>query len=59
MIDKSCGFFDLTCDVCGNEADEQFFEFHEAVEYKRRERWKSQNRNGQWEDVCPSCQAVK
>ena len=56
MIDKSCGFFDLTCDVCGNEADEQFFEFHEAVEHKRREGWKSQKRNGQWEDVCPSCQ---
>lgn len=57
MIDRSCGFYNLYCDVCGVEADDSFFEFYEAVEYKKSEGWKSQKRNGQWEDVCPDCQS--
>jgi hypothetical protein len=55
-IEKECGFFSLYCDVCGAEADEQFDEFYDAVEYKKSEGWKSQKRNGEWEDVCPDCQ---
>lgn len=55
MIDKSCGFYNLTCDVCGNEADEEFFDFNDAVDYKKREGWKSQKVNGEWQDVCPEC----
>jgi hypothetical protein len=56
MIDKSCGMYSLYCDVCGNEEGEQFFEFYEAVDYKKENGWKSQKRNGSWEDVCPDCQ---
>ena len=56
MICKSFGFCSLTCDVCGEEADETFDDFYDAVEYKKNEGWKSQKRNGEWEDVCPDCQ---
>ncbi len=56
MIDRIGGMYYLTCDVCGNEAEESFFEFYEAVEYKKANGWKSQRRDGQWEDVCPECQ---
>ena len=56
MIDKSCGFYNLYCDICGEEAHDTFFEFYDAVEYKKSEDWKSQKKNGVWQDVCPDCQ---
>lgn len=59
MIDKSCEFYSLTCDVCGEEASEEFFEFSEAVDYKKSEGWKSQKKNGEWQDVCPDCSKLK
>lgn len=56
MIDRQGGFFHLTCDVCQQEAGEAFFEFDEAVQHKKDNGWRSQRRNGEWEDVCPECQ---
>lgn len=56
MIDKQCGLYCLICDICGEEEDEQFFDFHEAVEHKKSNGWKSQKRDGEWQDVCPDCQ---
>lgn len=56
MIDKQSGQYHLICDICGEEAEETFDDFYEAVQYKKAEGWKSQKRNGQWEDVCPGCQ---
>lgn len=57
MIDNNYGTYSLICDVCGEEADETFDYFADAVEYKKDKDngWKSQKRNGQWEDVCPKC----
>jgi|GEM_PF-2649650 len=49
------GMFVLNCDICGELADEDFYEFREASNYKRWNGWKSQKRNGVWEDVCPDC----
>lgn len=46
----------LTCDVCGGEADGWFFDFYEAVDYKKENSWQSRKRNGEWEDICPDCQ---
>ena len=56
MIDKQSGRYHLICDICGEEAEEDFDDFYDAVEYKKAEGWKSQKRNGQWEDVCLDCQ---
>ncbi len=56
MIDKIGGFYALTCDICGEEASEDFFEFYDAVEHKKQNGWKCQKRKGEWEDVCPECQ---
>mgnify|MGYP001119304098 CR=1 FL=1 len=59
MIDKSGGIYNLICDICGGEAEESFFEFYDAVNYKKREGWKSQkDKDGAWEDVCPECQEL-
>jgi Fe2+ or Zn2+ uptake regulation protein len=59
MIEKSDKVFHLTCDVCGEKALEVFFEFNEAVNYKKMNGWKSQKYKGEWEDVCPECQEEK
>jgi len=55
MIDKQSGRYHLICDICGEEAEETFDDFYDAVEYKKENGWKSQKRNSGWEDVCPKC----
>lgn len=54
-IEKFAGFFSLTCDNCGEELNEQFDEFHDAVEAKKDNGWKSKRINGDWEDWCDKC----
>ena len=56
MIDKIDGRYYLCCDICGEEVDEGFYDFYDAVEYKKENGWKSQKHRGEWEDVCPECQ---
>ncbi len=56
MIDKIYNMYLLCCDVCGEIADEDFFEFYEALNYKKQNGWKSQRYEGVWMDVCPECQ---
>ena len=56
MIDKVGDAYILTCDICGEEEDENFGYFYDAVEYKSKMGWKNQrNSVGHWEDVCPDC----
>jgi len=55
-IQKEDGFYCLYCDICGEEAEKRFFDFYEAVQYKKQNGWKSQKNKGEWEDVCPECQ---
>ena len=49
----------LICDCCGEKANELFPEFRQAVAYKKEHEWKSQIRNGEWEDICPDCKEGK
>lgn len=56
MIEKDSGIYILSCDICGEEANETFFDFYDAVQFKRENGWKSQKYNNEWEDVCPKCQ---
>lgn len=59
MIEKCRDYCYLYCDVCGKEVDDTvFYDFHDAVDYKKKHGWKSQRHNGEWEDVCPECQGV-
>ena len=58
-IECGGGICSLICDICGGEAPDDFFDFYEAVEYKKKKGWKSQKRQGEWEDVCPDCQEGK
>jgi hypothetical protein len=55
VIDKEGCLFILYCDVCGEAVDKDFYEFQEAVDYKKANGWKSQTYHGEWEDVCPDC----
>jgi hypothetical protein len=58
-IDKFSGTFALSCDVCEEEAEETFFDFCDAVKYKKDNGWKSRKDGGCWNDVCPACQEVE
>ncbi len=49
--------YTLTCDICGNDADDIFDEFSDAVAHKKGYGWKSVRNGREWEDVCPSCRA--
>ena len=49
----------LYCDVCGEKVEISFRTFDEIINYKKRNNWKSQRRNGEWEEVCPECQEVE
>jgi hypothetical protein len=57
MIEKTYrNTYTLFCDHCGDECDEVFDGFEEAVEYKKDNGWRSvKDRNGDWHELCPSC----
>ena len=55
MIEGFEGMYTLTCDVCGDEYPETFFDFYEAVEAKKIAGWKSRKIDDEWEDVCDVC----
>ena len=51
------GIYSLECDECGDEAEEDFDSFYEAVEWKKDKTnlWSSRKTKGGWEDLCPKC----
>jgi hypothetical protein len=55
MIEREYGTFHLCCDFCGEEPDEIFDEFQDAVNYKKNHDWESRKIKGTWFDVCPDC----
>lgn len=54
-IIKSDSQFVLICDNCGEILPDKFDSFHEAVDAKQDNGWKSKKRHGNWEDWCPEC----
>jgi Fe2+ or Zn2+ uptake regulation protein len=58
-IDVDGKVMHLYCDVCGEKTEMSFRTFDEIINYKKRNNWKSQRRNGEWEEVCPECQEVE
>lgn len=55
MVSRNYDRYYLTCDVCDTDADQEFDEFAEAVEFKRENGWRSRKTAGHWEDLCPDC----
>lgn len=55
MISKFEGMYTLTCDMCGDEYQETFFDFYDAVKAKRENGWKSRKTGDEWMDVCDAC----
>jgi len=52
----------LQCDECGEEANECFETFQDAVDYKkdRGNGWRSvKDRYDAWNDLCPSCNCAE
>jgi hypothetical protein len=48
----------LICDHCGDDADDLFDAFQDAVDYKKDENngWRTiKDKNGDWCELCPAC----
>ncbi|MBQ9298785.1 MAG: hypothetical protein IJ223_07195 [Clostridia bacterium] len=54
MIEKDGKTYILQCDMCSNYIDD-FFDFQEAVDYKRNNGWKNFKLEREWIDLCPNC----
>ena len=54
-IERDGGYYVAVCDVCGDCLGEED-DFYAAVEAKKAAGWRSRKANGEWEDVCESCQ---
>ena len=60
MINKFGKSYILSCDICQEEAEETFYDFYDALNFKRDNGWKSKkDENGEWMVICPECQALK
>ena len=55
MIAKEYGKFKLSCDVCGIAVEEEFYDFQDALDFARINRWRLERRKGEWENICPTC----
>jgi hypothetical protein len=59
MTEKACrDKFVLSCDHCGDECEEVFETFRDAVDYKKDKRngWRTiKDKNDDWCDLCPAC----
>jgi hypothetical protein len=50
--------FVLSCDNCGDECEEIFEDFYNAVDYKKDadNGWRTiKDKNGDWCELCPAC----
>jgi hypothetical protein len=50
--------YDLICDHCGDQADDSFESFQDAVDFKtdHDNGWKAvKDFDGEWHDLCTSC----
>jgi hypothetical protein len=56
MIENQFGSFILVCDICGEEPEEYWDNFQDAVDGKKELGWISQKTSKGWHDICPECQ---
>ena len=55
MIDRQFNEYVLSCDICGEEIEDTFTTFQEAVDFKKENGWKSKFEDDEWQDICPNC----
>ena len=55
MIDRIYGTYYLVCDVCGEESEEEFKSFGEAVDGREDIGWLGKWEKDGWKDICPEC----
>lgn len=60
-IENFGGIYTLECDMCGEEATEDFDNFYDAVNWKKDKLngWTSRKIEGNWSDLCPGCKESK
>jgi len=56
MIVKMNGAYKIICHACGEIYPQEFDDFYEGVDFKKKEGWKSrQIGEGKWEEICKDC----
>jgi len=55
MIDRIYGTYYFVCDVCGEESEEEFKSFDEAVDGREGIGWSGKWESDGWKDICPEC----
>ena len=58
MINKEYGKFTAVCDICLKSMDEEFDNYQDAVDAKKKQGWTSKKVSGEWWDACPECQKL-
>ena len=58
-IEKNYGMYQLVCDICCEPAQGEFGNFSDAVEYKKKNGWRSVHNGLDWRDDCPDCQLAE
>lgn len=56
MINEEYGKFQLVCDICQNEHEQQYDTWSEAVEGKREAGFRVKREGGGYIDICRNCQ---
>lgn len=49
-------YYLLECDICQNNAEEEFNSFFDAQYFAKDNCWKRKYEGGGWIDICPECQ---
>lgn len=57
-IENMHGAYTAVCDCCGDILPAES-DFYDAVNAKKDAGWKSRKIDGEWNDLCPSCQDEK
>jgi hypothetical protein len=57
-IEKEYGMHIPVCDICREARLESQHDFYDAVAAKKEAGWKSKMIEGEWNDICPTCQEV-
>lgn len=58
-IVKTGKLFAVVCDICGDEGNEQYDFFYDAVQGRKESGYISRKIGDDWEDICVECQPVK
>lgn len=55
IVKNRHGYWDLVCDINGEEAGEGFETWDDAVDYAKDNGWAREHAEDGWQNICPEC----